>query len=401
MGTPNCLRSFTYDRTIWKSASETPTVSSARARVASWRARVTPSVDSGTTRLPQCSVVGDRHAVQPGAAKGAAGVERAHRRQTGLGCGHDECTDTLPGAGDHGHLARPGGRNEPELGAVENPSTFGPFGGHGHVAQRPPARLVGQRHGPRGGARGHLREKALTLVASADLPDHRGELSDGGKQGPGGNRPAQLLDDDGGLDDGEAEATVLLGNRQRRPVERDHGSPEALGRLAALDDATNQFERALLVEEQTDGSTQLLLVAREFELHRPPFPAVPACWFDPRSGLRHAGRSGRVYLTTVSASPVLPSRRTVFWEAIGGVYPGGSPVRDASPDRRNRGPQHRREPTLPGHDVCSPTLSGAPLAQRQSNGLLIRRFRVQIPRGALGTGKLLIRFCFRNCAFLV
>jgi hypothetical protein len=31
-----------------------------------------------------------------------------------------------------------------------------------------------------------------------------------------------------------------------------------------------------------------------------------------------------------------------------------------------------------------PTLSGAPLAQRQSNGLLIRRFRVRIPRGALG-----------------
>src|SRR5581483_4260840 len=31
----------------------------------------------------------------------------------------------------------------------------------------------------------------------------------------------------------------------------------------------------------------------------------------------------------------------------------------------------------------SPTLSDAPLAQRQSNGLLIRRFRVQIPRGAL------------------
>ena len=33
-------------------------------------------------------------------------------------------------------------------------------------------------------------------------------------------------------------------------------------------------------------------------------------------------------------------------------------------------------------EVRSPTLSGAPLAQRQSNGLLIRRFRVQIPGGA-------------------
>jgi hypothetical protein len=39
--------------------------------------------------------------------------------------------------------------------------------------------------------------------------------------------------------------------------------------------------------------------------------------------------------------------------------------------------------TLPNVGGPSPTLSGAPLAQRQSNGLLIRRFRVQIPRGAL------------------
>ena len=35
-----------------------------------------------------------------------------------------------------------------------------------------------------------------------------------------------------------------------------------------------------------------------------------------------------------------------------------------------------------GESSASPTLSSAPLAQRQSNGLLIRRFRVQIPGGA-------------------
>ena len=246
-----------------------------------------------------------------------------------------------------------------------------------------PRGVVGHRHGPGDGTGGQLREKALALVGRADLPDHRGELGERGEQGPGGDGAAQLLDDDGGLDDGEAEATVLLGNRQRRPVERDHGAPQALGRFAALDDGTDQFERALLVEERTDGRAQLLLLAREFELHRPPFPAVPVCRFDPRSRLPQAGRSGRVYLTTVSASLVLPSRRTVFWEAMEGCTRGG----------RRSGMQARTgetgarivvvEPSLPGREVRSPTLSGAPLAQRQSNGLLIRRFRVQIPRGAL------------------
>jgi xylitol oxidase len=48
---------------------------------------------------------------------------------------------------------------------------------------------------------------------------------------------------------------------------------------------------------------------------------------------------------------------------------------------RGAGPEGRIDTTV------SPTLSHAPLAQRQSNGLLIRRFRVQIPRGAPdGTG---------------
>ncbi len=37
-----------------------------------------------------------------------------------------------------------------------------------------------------------------------------------------------------------------------------------------------------------------------------------------------------------------------------------------------------------GHPAEAPVVwRGAPLAQRQSNGLLIRRFRVRIPGGAL------------------
>ena len=58
------------------------------------------------------------------------------------------------------------------------------------------------------------------------------------------------------------------------------------------------------------------------------------------------------------------------------VCPGGrrSEARASAPSKG---------PCRPNGEGCSPTLSGAPLAQRQSNGLLIRRFRVRIPRGAL------------------
>src|SRR6516162_6484556 len=69
----------------------------------------------------------------------------------------------------------------------------------------------------------------------------------------------------------------------------------------------------------------------------------------------------------------------------GGSPSGGSPVRGASPGRRCRGLFSRCRVCLRGRQsgsYRSPTLSPAPLAQRQSNGLLIRRFRVQIPGGA-------------------
>ena len=79
---------------------------------------------------------------------------------------------------------------------------------------------------------------------------------------------------------------------------------------------------------------------------------------------------------------VLPSRRPVFWEERVWVCPGGV----AGPWPRARagdGGGGARSNRLPDGGGRSPTLCGAPLAQRQSNGLLIRRFRVRIPRGAL------------------
>ena len=206
------------------------------------------------------------------------------------------------------------------------------------------------------------------------------------RSGPGGDGPAQLLDDDGRLEDGQADAAVLLGDGQGGPVEGDHGAPQLLGRLAGLDDGADGVDGTLLFEERADRGTQLFLLSRELELHRTPFPALPVASPTP---CRAAGarRSGRVYLTPLSASVAratfTPPR--FLGRTWAGCALGGSPVRGASPDRR-RGGRARgstSSPALPDDGVRSPTLSGAPLAQRQSNGLLIRRFRVRIPRGAL------------------
>ena len=57
-----------------------------------------------------------------------------------------------------------------------------------------------------------------------------------GRNGPGRDDPAELLDDDGELDGAEAEAAVRLGDGERRPAELDHLLPERVGRRAVLDD---------------------------------------------------------------------------------------------------------------------------------------------------------------------
>ena len=141
--------------------------------------------------------------------------------------------------------------------------------------QRPGPRVVGQRHRPGDGAGGHLREEALLLLGGADLADHRGELGDRGQEGPGGDGPAQLLDDDGRLDHAQADPAVLLGDGQGGPVEGHHGAPQLLGGLPGLDDGAHHVDGALLFEERADRGTQLFLLTRELELHRTPFPALP------------------------------------------------------------------------------------------------------------------------------
>ena len=217
--------------------------------------------------------------------------------------------------------------------------------------------MVRQGQGAGDGARGDRGEEPLLLLAVPDLPHERRELGEGGEQGAGRHHPAQLLGDDGRLDEGEADAAELLGHGESGPIEGDHGGPELLG-LTLLDGGPHDLGGALLLEERTDRVSQLLLIARELELHL----------LSPSRRLRRrwGAEVGRVYLT-----------------------PWSDPLKSSvSPRCRRTGADESAEQSRL-HSV------DAPLAQRQSNGLLIRRFRVQIPRGAPdGTG------CPRNVRHL-
>ena len=190
--------------------------------------------------------------------------------------------------GDHHHLVHAGVAEDADLGPVENPPAFGALRGHGDRVQRPPAGVVGERQRPGDRTGGHRREEPLTLLGGADLAHHGGELGHGGQEGAGGDDPAELLGHDGGLHEGEPQAVVLLGNGQGGPVECHHGGPERLWCLAGLDNGAHQVEGALLVKEGTDGRSQLVLLAGEFELHHPPPPASPVPRPTPVAG--HRGR---------------------------------------------------------------------------------------------------------------
>src|ERR1700722_1863223 len=297
-------------------------------------------------RRTQGAVVGDEDALERGVGEGPARIERMDGGQAGLRGGHDECTHAIIGAGDDDDRRGALGGQDAPLDACEQPAAFGRFRGPRDVLHRPGPRVIGQRHRPGDGTGGHLREEPLLLLGRADFAHHRGELRDGGQERTGGDGPAQLLDDDGRLEDGQADAAVLLGYAQGGPVEGHHGPPELLGRLARLDDGAHDSDGAFPLEERADRGTQFLLLSCELQLHRTPFPALPVAHSVLVRRLpQGAARSGRVHLTPLPVSaPVLSSRRPVFWEGRGWVCPGGSPVRGASPDRRRGGLRERRRP---------------------------------------------------------
>ena len=353
--------------------------------MASCSARVTAERRGRAPGLAQRPVVGDEDPVERGGGEGPARIERVHDVQAGLGCRGRRRRRCRRRPGRRRRPRRsPASARTPSLVPVEDPAALGPLGGHGDVVERPAPGVIGQGHGAGDGAGGDLRQEALALLGRTDLADHRGELGDGGQQGPGGDDPAQLLGDDGHLDEGEADAAVLLGDGQGGPVEGDHGAPRASRaparspRRPARPRRGHSFSRNERTEERSSSCSLVNSSSTALPSRR--------CrkLFDPRSmpaARRQNGASvpdARVSLPGL----VLPSRRSVFWEVGRGVPPGGSPVRGASPGRRCRGLGGAVTTPLRVGDGRSPTLFGAPLAQRQSNGLLIRRFRVRIPRGA-------------------
>ena len=188
---------------------------------------------------------------------------------------------------------------------------------------------------------------------------------------------------------GQADAPELLGDGEGGPVEGHHGAPQLFGSLTGLDDGADDIDGALLLEERADGGTQFFLLIRELELHRTPFPAVPVAF--PTPCPRPRPGSGRVYLTPLSVSGPRATFTTPC--CLGRTWAGcalGGRRSEAQARTGDAGLGATRGSAIgecprPSRDteVRSPTLSGAPLAQRQSNGLLIRRFRVRIPRGAL------------------
>ena len=210
-------------------------------------------------------------------------------------------------------------------------------------------------------------QETLLLFCGADLAHHGCELRDRGQEGTGGDSAAKLFHDDGRLQNGEADAAVLLGDGQSGPVEGNHGAPQFLGGLARLDDGAHDVDGAFLLEERADGGTQFFLFTRELELHRTPSPGLAGCLF---GAVRHPHGRQQIGASVPDANVSL--RCLCYLHAApfsgkerGWVCPGGSPVRGASPGPATRGACCNGA-MLADTEGRSPTLSGGPLAQRQA-----------------------------------
>ena len=279
-----------------------PTVSSASPSVASWSARVIPVVEAALPGSPSASIVGDEDVVQNGLGRGRLASSDCTGVRPAAAAGTTNAPRPSPARATTTMSVMPSPASTASFATGEGPATVGRLGRHGDVVQRPGPRVVGQRHRPGDGAGGHTREEALLLLERPDLADHRDELGHRGQERPGCHGATQLLDDDGRLEDGQPDAAELLGDGEGGPVEGDHGPPQLLGGLAGLDDGPHQVDGALLLKEGTHRVTQLFLLSRELELHRTPSPAVPVA--SPTLPAAPVGgrRSGRVYLTPMSAS---------------------------------------------------------------------------------------------------
>ncbi len=138
------------------------------------------------------------------------------------------------------------------------------------VGHRGPAVAVAQRgHRAARLARGQARQPARALLVAAGVGDER-RGGDGGQEGRGRQRGAELLLDHGQLDDAQAQPAVLLGHEQRRPAELADGRPALVGEAAVglVGQPPDLLGLVARGEEVARGALDRALVVGEVEVHQ-------------------------------------------------------------------------------------------------------------------------------------
>ena len=279
------------------------------------------------------------------------------------------------------------GGEHAELGAVEDPAALGPLGRHGDLVERPAAGVVGEGQGPGDGAGGDLGQEAVALLGRARPRGPWGRTASWWPTGARGRRPGRALRR-------PRPSRRWRGRRRRTPRERpgraSRGRPSSprasrAARRSRRRRARTRAEHSFSRNERTEARSSSCSLVNSSSTALPS-RRVPVAVSDPAATPRHGRRQigASVSDAHVSLSGLCYLHAAPFsGKDVAGVPRGvAGPWRKPGPATTGarRGPRAMRRT---GTEVRSPTLCGAPLAQRQSNGLLIRRFRVQIPRGAL------------------
>jgi hypothetical protein len=110
----------------------------------------------------------------------------------------------------------------------------------------------------------------VPLLAVSAGGHHRHELRGGGQERRGIADVAELLEHDGQLDRGGADAAVLVRNGQPGPVEAGQGGPQAAAVVLAVEDLAQVRRRAFLGQDLGHGGLETQLVVVEGEIHPSP-----------------------------------------------------------------------------------------------------------------------------------
>ena len=263
---------------------------------------------------------------------------------------------------------------------VKDPPAVGRLGRHGDVVQRPRPLVVGQRHRPGDGAGGHPERNRCCCSGVPTSRTIGANWVTVARRGPGATaRPSSSTTtavsrmvspippySSGTARAGQSRATM-------EPQSFSGASP--VSTTARTTSMGHSFWRNERTESRSSScsavnSSSTALPSRPCRLPLGPCPPTRG-----RRQIRASVPDANVSLGSpceLHAAPFSGKER-------GWVCPGG---RRSEAQARAGGAGGLRRDSGTETEGRSPTLCGAPLAQRQSNGLLIRRFRVRIPRGA-------------------